>query len=212
MHKYKGAIIAHIGPMFGGKTSALLSDVRKMNIARYTVGLFKPTKDSRYSNSDVVNHDGEKLSCINAHCFGDIIDYLENHKALNIDVVAIDEIQFFEWRSKEVNDQFKNGEIRASEWLDSAVTITDFIDYIIKNKLTLIVSGLELDSSLKPFKNTEKLLPYATHIFKHKAVCVCCGNDATTSYCKVNKITQEQIGGKEMYEPRCLQCYLKGTK
>ena len=93
MHKYKGAIIAHVGPMFGGKTSGLLADVRKMRIAKYKVGLFKPAKDDRYSNNDVVNHDGESIEAINIKSLKDIIDdnYIDIY-----DVIAIDEFQFLE--------------------------------------------------------------------------------------------------------------------
>lgn len=191
MHKYKGAIIAHIGPMFGGKTSALMADVRKMNIAGYNTCIFKPRKDKRYSNTDVVNHNNEKTSAINIDTFYDIVDYIEAHPILNINVVAIDEVQF------------------VNIYMDKHMDATSFIKWVINNKKTLIVSGLDLDSDLEPFSITRDILPYATHIFKHKAVCTKCGNDATTSFCKVKKDTKELIGGKELYTPLCLTCYIR---
>lgn len=186
MHKYKGAIIAHVGPMFGGKTSGLLADVRKMQIAKYKVGLFKPTKDDRYSENKVVNHDGESLLAINITSLKDIIDegYIDKY-----DVIAIDEFQFLE--------------------LPHYDYIYVFINYIITNKKTLIISGLDLDSELYPFKNIKDILPFATHIFKHKAVCVDCGNEATTSYCTVEKKGQELIGADDKYVPLCVHCYNK---
>lgn len=186
MHKYKGAIVAHIGPMFGGKTSGLLADVRKMRIAGYNVGLFKPKKDDRYSANDVVNHDGESISAINIKSLKDIIEesYIDKY-----DVIAIDEFQFLE--------------------LPHYDYIYVFINYLISTGKTLIISGLDLDSELYPFKNVKDLLPYATHIFKHKAVCVDCGNDATTSYCLVEKEGQELIGADEAYIPLCIHCYNK---
>lgn len=186
MHKYKGAIIAHVGPMFGGKTSGLLADVRKMQIAKYKVGLFKPTKDDRYSENKVVNHDGESLLAINITSLKDIIDegYIDKY-----DVIAIDEFQFLE--------------------LPHYDYIYVFINYIITNKKTLIISGLDLDSELYPFKNIKDILPFATHIFKHKAVCVDCGNEATTSYCTVEKKGQELIGADDKYVPLCIHCYNK---
>ena len=186
MHKYRGAIIAHIGPMFGGKTSALLSDVRKMNIAKYNVALFKPTKDIRYSDDAVVNHDGARMEAIRLSTFAEIVAYTNAHPEIN--VIAIDEFQFIK------GDVF---------------SVSHFIGHIIDTGVTLIISGLDLDSDLVPFNNTKEILPYATHIFKHKAVCVCCGNDATTSFCKVEKTSKELIGDKDIYEPRCLACYKK---
>ena len=184
MHKYRGAIIAHIGPMFGGKTSALLSDVRKMNIAKYNVALFKPTKDIRYSEDAVVNHDGARMEAIRLSTFAEIVAYVNTHPEIN--VIAIDEFQFIK------GDVFN---------------VSHFIGYILESGKTLIISGLDLDSDLIAFNNIKELLPYATHINKHKAVCVCCGNDATTSYCKVKKEEQELIGEKDIYEPKCLKCY-----
>lgn len=186
MHKYKGAIIAHVGPMFGGKTSGLLADVRKMKIAKYKVGLFKPCKDDRYSANDVVNHDGESISAINIKSLKDIIDYGYIDK---YDVIAIDEFQFLEVPHYDY--------------------MYVFIHYIMEKGKTLIISGLDLDSELYPFKNVKDILPFTTHIFKHKAVCVDCGNDATTSYCTVEKDTQELIGAKDEYIPLCIHCYNK---
>lgn len=193
MHRYKGQIIAHIGPMFGGKTSGLLADVRKMRIAGYNVALFKPEQDNRYSNNEVVNHDGEKIEAINVKTAYDILKYVEKHP--EVDVIAIDEFQFLKGSS-----------------LTAAGIVTALIELVYRFKKTLIISGLDLDSELKPFLNVKEILPFATHIFKHKAVCVKCGNDATTSFCKVEKDSQEKVGGKDIYEPRCLSCYFKGER
>lgn len=186
MHKYKGAIVAHIGPMFGGKTSGLLADVRKMRIAKYNVGLFKPAKDDRYSNNNVVNHDGEASEAINIKSLKDIVDlgYIDKY-----DVIAIDEFQFLE--------------------LPHYDYIYVFVNFLISKGKTLIISGLDLDSELYPFKNIKDILPFATHIFKHKAVCVDCGNDATTSYCTIEKESQELVGGDDIYVPLCINCYSK---
>lgn len=193
MHKYKGQIIAHIGPMFGGKTSGLLADVRKMRIAGYNVALFKPTMDTRYSKDEVVNHDGEKVEAIRVESFEDLKKYTLNHPEIN--VIAIDEFQFIK-----------------SKLYTVPGIVQELIQEVYKNKKTLIISGLDLDSELNPFDNVKELLPFATHIFKHKAVCVKCGNDATVSFCKIEKDSQEQVGGKDIYEPRCLSCYFKGER
>ena len=211
MHKYKGGIIAHIGPMFGGKTSGLLADVRKMTIAGYKVSLFKPRKDDRYSENKVVNHDGESIEAINVVTFEDIIKYVDEHPEVN--VIAIDEFQFIQKvTAEEITKISKLESSDMLEKLDSLIDAEKFIKWIMDNNKTLIISGLDLDSNLNPFSNVKELLPYATHIFKHKAVCVCCGTDATTSYCKVEKGTVELLGGKDIYEPRCLSCYKKGNQ
>lgn len=210
MHKYNRAIVAHIGPMFGGKTSGLLADVRKMRIAGYKVALFKPAKDQRYSNNKIVNHDGESIEAINIVCYQDIMDYIKEHPEVN--VIAIDEFQFIK-SFKEFPDNpsknFKTAMQYIQHYRKHYIHIEDFIKWIMNNKKTLIISALDLDSELKPFDKVKSLLPFATHIYKHKAVCSSCGNDATTSYCKVDKDSQEQIGGKDMYEPLCLNCYLE---
>lgn len=189
MHQYKRAIIAHIGPMFGGKTSGLLADIRKMRIAKYHVALFKPIMDDRYSNDEVVNHDGEKIKANNVYDFYSIYLYAREHKDVN--VIAIDEFQFLDTKK---------------------MSVKEFVNFIIKNGLTLLFSGLDLDSDLQPFDNVKEILPYSTYIFKHKAVCVCCGNDAIVSFCKINKDGQNLVGGSDTYEPRCLKCYLKDHK
>lgn len=194
MHRFKGQIIAHIGPMFGGKTSGLLSDVRKMRIAGYKVALFKPSMDIRYSENKVVNHDGESIEAINIETIYDILVYVEENIE-KVDVIAIDEFQFLKG-----ND------------LNSAEMISELLELVYNLQKTLIISGLDLDSELKPFENTKEILPFATHVIKHKAVCVKCGTDATASYCKVEKDSQEKIGGNDIYEPRCLSCYFKGER
>lgn len=191
MHKYKGQIIAHIGPMFGGKTSGLLADVRKMRIAKYNVALFKPTMDNRYSKNEVVNHDGESVEAIRVKDVFEITDFIESNP--KIDVIAIDEFQF----------------IKGGTTVTPNSIVQILIDLVYKKGKTLIVSGLDLDSELNPFCNVKELLPYATHIFKHKAVCVDCGSDATTSYCNVAKSSKELVGGSDIYEPLCIKCYIK---
>lgn len=184
MHNLKGAIIGHVGPMFGGKTSALLTDVRKMRIAGYKVALFKPAMDNRYAEEKVVNHNGESIKAININSFDDIVDYVFENE--DVQVIAIDEIQFLK-----VNK----------------VSLTSFIFRMIEDEKTVIFAGLDLDSEMDPFYNVKELMPYCTHLEKHRAVCVKCGAEATTSYCTIEKSTTELIGGKDIYEPRCLRCY-----
>lgn len=207
MNSYNRAIIAHIGPMFGGKTSALLSDVRRMKIAGYNTCLFKPVKDIRYSKDEVVNHDKDKYSAINVECFEDIVHYCNEHK--DITAIAIDELQFIENIPKSANKDFLENKIDLKEFIEHSFGIDEFIQYIHKENKTLVISGLDLTSELTPFKNIKDILPYATHINKHKAICLCCGNNATTSYCKKEKKDIYLLGEKDIYEPRCITCYFE---
>lgn len=188
MRKYKGAIIAHTGPMFGGKTSALLSDVRKMKLAGFNVSLFKPARDNRYSETNVVNHDGTTTGATPIKGISDVLNYMIVHP--DKDVIAIDEFQFLK------DDKFTAKEL-----------ISELIKNLLSSEKTLIVSGLDLDSNFTPFDNIKELLPYCTHIYKHKAVCMNCGNEAVISHCKVNKKEKELIGGSDLYVPLCLHCY-----
>lgn len=190
MHQYKRAIIAHIGPMFGGKTSALMSNITKFKIAGYDTVLFKPLKDDRYDTDKVVNHDGEKLNAVNIIGINDVIEFIKENP--NIDVIGIDEFQMLK-----------------DKLFTAKYMVESLIETILKYKKTLIISGLDLDSELKPFDNVKEILPYCTHINKHKAVCMKCGSDATTTRCKVEKSDQELVGGSDIYEPICYNCRSK---
>ena len=190
MHSYRGGIIVHTGPMFGGKTSGLLADVRKMRIAGYNVALFKPTMDDRYSKQYVMNHDGESIEAIRVTNVEEINAYLEEHPEIN--VIAIDEYQFLK--------------------SDSYTVMESLLWHVYDEGKTIMVSGLNLDSELYSFKNMKDILPHATHIINHKAVCIDCGSDATTSFCNVDKIEKELVGGKETYSPLCIPCYMKRRK
>lgn len=189
MQQYKSAIIAHVGPMFGGKTSALLADVRKLKIAESKVALFKPEQDTRDSVDYVVSHDGLKMKAINVKSVQEVINFINTHQ--EFDTIAINEFQMLECA------------------LSVEYMIKSLIRKVLINKLTLIISGLVLDSDLEPFDNMKEILPYCSDIYMHKAVCKVCHEDATVSYCKIKKETQELIGGEDIYEPRCYSCFNK---
>lgn len=181
-----GEIILHCGTMFGGKSSALLSDVRKCRIANLNVLLLKPIIDKRYSVDKVVNHDGVSNSAILVEKLSEIDKMIDGNNTY--DVIAIDEFQFIE--------------------LD--IDLKDFIvERILKQNKKLIVSGLELDSDLNPFENMSKIFPYSTSIYKHKPICKQCHEPAYTIYCTVEKNGQVLVGSDDIYEPLCASCYLE---
>lgn len=186
MHQYAGTLIMHVGPMFGGKTTALNESAKKFKLAGYKVQAFKPTIDDRYSTKDfIVTHDGDKIPCIRIDNMKDLLYHVN---VINPDVIAIDELQFIEDNN-------------------TVETILSFLE----NGKTVVLAGLDLTYDLKPFKTVQELMPYATYLTKHKAVCAKCGKDASTSFRKNNNKEKINIGGKKDYEPRCLNCYFKGV-
>jgi thymidine kinase len=176
-------IITHVGNMFGGKTTALLADIRKCLIANLNVVLFKPSMDDRYSDNKVISHDGISVECINVTKLSEIKDYIQNNK---VDVIAIDEFQF----------------------IDLDIDLKEFlVKNIFDKKKKLIVSGLKVDSDLNIFDNISKIMSYASTIYEHKSICKKCLEPAYTIYCTVPKTGQVLIGGEDIYIPVCLSCY-----
>ncbi len=91
MHQYKGKLIIHTGSMFSGKTSSLEKDIKRFAIAGYNTIAFKPSVDTRYTNSEIVTHDNTSLQAVLVDGIDDILEYCKRE---NPNVIAIDEIQF----------------------------------------------------------------------------------------------------------------------
>jgi thymidine kinase len=143
--------------------------------------LFKPDIDNRYSDTAVVTHDGTSAPAYVVKTGADIIECISNLDDTNIDTVVIDEA-----------------------FMISGVSEASL--FLYKNGINVIISTLDISASGKSFKEIEKILPWATHIEKCTAICVICGSNAPYTYKKlVNEDSEEiQIGGDELYEPRCL--------
>ena len=161
-----------VGPMFSGKSEELIRRVKRAIIAKQKVFVFKPKIDNRYSKTDVVSHKDEK----------------------DVNLVAIDEVQFFD------------------------EGIIDVVEELVDKGIRVAMSGLDLDFRGEPFDITAKLLAKSEFITKLQAVCMKCGKPATRSQRIVNgkpaSIDSEiiQIGEKESYEPRCRRCHEVGKK
>ena len=178
----RGWIEVICGSMFSGKTEELIRRLRRARIANLRVGIFKPLTDDRYHPENIVSHDDNSILSIPVPNAKAILE-----KVSTVDVVGIDEAQFFDESLPEVCD-------------------------ILASKGTrVIVAGLDMDYQGNPFGQMPALLSKAEYITKLHAICMQCGNIANYSYRKSGNAEQLLIGNKDMYEPRCRICYAKGS-
>ncbi len=177
----RGWIEVICGSMFSGKTEELIRRLKRARIANLAVEIFKPSVDIRYHEQNIVSHDENAVQSTPIASSSLILDL-----AGQVDVIGIDEAQFFDNQLPDVCDELALRGIR------------------------VIVAGLDMDYSTKPFGPMPHLLAKADYITKLHAICVKCGNIANYSYRKVNVDDQLLLGEKNSYEPRCRNCYYKG--
>jgi thymidine kinase len=166
------------GSMFSGKTEELIRRLRRAEFARLRVEIFKPKIDLRYSQEEVVSHDENSIRSTP-------VDSAQNILLLSgdVDVVGIDEAQFFDNGLVEVCNKLANSGLR------------------------VIVAGLDMDFRGKPFGPIPALMATAEFITKVHAICVRCGSLANYSH----RISEDEklvvIGETNIYEPLCRKCY-----
>ena len=185
MHQYKGKLIIHTGSMFSGKTSSLEKDMKRFAIAGYNTLAFKPTVDTRYDSNEIKTHDNTILKAILVDTVDDIFKYVEEEKP---SVVGIDEVQFLGGRIEDI-----------------VLNIKGFL----KEGITVILAGLDMDFEGEPFEIVKELMPISDYLYKHHAVCVSCGTDAWVSHRKIRTKERVVIGATREYEPLCRRCFLK---
>lgn len=185
MHQYKGKLIVHTGSMFSGKTSSLEKDIKRFAIAGYNTMAFKPSMDTRYTNTEIVTHDNTSLEAKLVDSIDGIVEYC---KVKNPDVIGIDEVQFL------------GGDIK---------DIVDGINKFLMKDVTVIVAGLDMDFTGQAFEIVKELMPIADYLHKHHAVCVECGTDAWVSHRKTEDTKRVVIGATREYEPLCRRCFLE---
>jgi thymidine kinase len=173
----RGWIEVICGSMFSGKTEELIRRLRRVEIANLKAEIFKPSVDMRYDDVKIVSHDENKIQSIPVDNAQKILLL-----AQNVDVVGIDEAQFFD-------DQ-----------------ITSVCEKLALKGIRVIVAGLDMDYQGKPFGQMPNLLAIADYITKLHAICMICGNIANVSYRKVDVSGQVLLGEKDIYEPRCRIC------
>ncbi|KOH46671.1 thymidine kinase [Sunxiuqinia dokdonensis] len=177
-HKNGGTIEVIAGSMFSGKTEELIRRLRRAKFARQKVEIFKPVVDTRYSLEEVVSHDENSIPSTPVENSANILLL-----AGNVDVVAIDEAQFFDKGLVDVCQKLADMGIR------------------------VIVAGLDMDFKGKPFGPMPELMAIANYVSKVHAICVGCGSVAQFSHRLVSNEKQVLLGEKSEYEPLCRVCY-----
>jgi thymidine kinase len=176
---YRGSIELITGSMFSGKTEELMRRLRRAEIAKLRVNIFKPSIDKRYVEKAIVSHDYNSTLSTPVETASSILLLCGQ-----VEVVGIDEAQFFDPELPSVCEKLANKGIR------------------------VIIAGLDMDFQGNPFGPMPHLMAIADEVLKLHAVCLVCGRSALYSY-RIETESQDTIllGQKERYEPRCRICY-----
>ena len=171
-----GSIEVVCGPMFSGKTEELIRRVRRAQIARQKVQIFKPSIDDRYHESQVVSHSSQSVEATPVNNALEILSKLLDSTR----IVAIDEIQFFD------------------------TVILKVVRKLARRGIRVICAGLDQDYRGLPFGPMPELLAIADHVVKIQAICTVCGGAASKTY-RLPSDNSEQVlvGQADLYEARC---------
>jgi len=185
-HTYKEGYLEVIaGCMFAGKTEELIRRIKVLEFAKKKIKVFKPAIDNRYSNTAVVSHAGSSVESIVVSKAKEILDYVDE----DTDVIAIDEVQFFDH------------------------DVVYVCDILCSKGKRVMVAGLDTDFRAEPFGPMAELMTSAEFVTKLTAVCTKCGAPATRTQRIVNgkpasyKEPVILVGASESYEARCRHCY-----
>ncbi|HEY1012763.1 MAG TPA: thymidine kinase [Herpetosiphonaceae bacterium] len=185
MPHHDGSLEIVCGSMFSGKTEELIRRVKRAQIARQKVQVFKPAIDTRYSTEEVASHDGIRTMAIPAHSAADIAERVDPAAT----VVAIDEVQFFD---------------------ADIVTLCDSLSH---RGVRVIVAGLDQDFRGEPFGPMPVLMAQAEKVDKLQAICVVCASPASRTQRLINGLPASYddpvilVGAHESYEARCRHCH-----
>jgi thymidine kinase len=177
--KNTGWIEVVVGCMFSGKTEELIRRMRRAQIAKQRVAIFKPVIDTRFSTDHIVSHSEAKLLSTSVRTSADVL-----RLAADAQVVGIDEGQFFDMGIVEVAETLANQGKR------------------------VIIAGLDQDYRGKPFEPMPQLLAIAEYITKTLAICMVCGNPADRTQRTTPSHERVLVGAKEAYEARCRRCFV----
>ena len=166
------------GPMFSGKTTALISRINNEINNHNKIIIFKPFIDNRYSENYIVSHDNKKIKCKAIKTAKEILDYIDDSK-----IFAIDECQLFD------------------------LDIITVCKKLANNNKKIILAGLDNDYKAQPFEQMLGLMSITDNITKLNAICVKCGDNANFSYRLTDETDIVVIGKGEKYEARCKKCY-----
>ena len=177
-NKKRGWIEVISGSMFSGKTEELIRRLKRARIANQKVEIFKPEIDNRFSEQQVISHDSNAIMSTPVSTSRNILLL-----ATDVEVVGIDEAQFFDTSLADVCNDLANSGVR------------------------VIVAGLDMDFRGKPFGPIPALLATAEYVTKVHAICMHCGNLAQFSFRKDLSEKIVLIGEKNVYEPLCRSCF-----
>jgi len=179
----RGWIEVVCGSMFSGKTEELIRRLRRAQIAKLKVEIFKPSIDVRYSEEEVVSHNANAIRST-------VVENANNILLLtgDVNVIGIDEAQFFD---------------------DSLIEVCNTL---ADNGIRVIVAGLDMDYTGKPFGPMPKLMAIAEYVTKVHAICVRCGELAQYSHRKIISDQLVELGETNEYEPLCRKCFNEATK
>ncbi|MEX1192778.1 MAG: thymidine kinase [Brumimicrobium sp.] len=178
--KRHGWIEVICGSMFSGKTEELIRRLRRAKFANQELLLFKPKIDRRYSEENVVSHNGVSFEAIQIEQSKEILEHWKKER-----IVAIDEAQFFDMEVVQVVNQLASKGVR------------------------VVCAGLDMDYQGNPFGPIPNLLASAEYVTKVHAICMSCGNLAQFSHRKSKEKEQVLVGAVDEYEPLCRSCYNK---
>lgn len=185
-HNYDfGWVEVVCGSMFSGKTEELIRRIRRAQIAKQNVQVFKPALDDRYHAEQVASHNGLQWEALPVRNARDIFEKLHPETT----VIAVDEAQFFDWEISEVCNELADGGLR------------------------VIVAGLDMDFRGEPFGPMPLLMAEAEEVTKLQAICVTCGAPASRTQRLIdgNPAAYDEpvilVGGSESYEARCRHCH-----
>ena len=179
----RGRIEVVCGSMFSGKTEELIRRMKRAQFAQQKVEIFKPAIDTRYSDDDVVTHEGVAIHSTPVDNSSSIL-LLGNE----CDVIGIDEAQFFDDH------------------------LVDVCNELAEKGVRVIVAGLDMDFRGIPFGPMPALCAIADDVMKVHAICVRCGAQAYVSHRKVQEEKRVLLGEVNEYEPLCRVCYQKALK
>jgi thymidine kinase len=185
MSQHRGRIELICGSMFSGKTEELIRRMRRVGIAKQKVQVFKPAIDTRYETEKVTSHNGLNIEARPVESAQDILTTV----APETDVVAIDEVQFFEH------------------------AIVDVCEKLAEQGKRVICAGLDMDFRGVPFGPMPDLMARAEKVSKLHAICVICGEDASRTQRLIGGQPAAYddpvvlVGAAEVYEARCRQCH-----
>jgi thymidine kinase len=175
----QGWIEVIVGSMFSGKSEELIRRIRRAQIARQRVQIFKPAVDDRYAVDHIVSHSELRLEAESAASAADLLAKVQP----DTEVIGIDEGQFF----------------------DAALPAV--CSALADRGLRVIVAGLDQDYLGRPFEPMPHLLAVAEYITKTRAICVVCGNPANHTQRLVQSADRVLLGAHGTYEARCRRCF-----